>query len=374
MKTSELLQTYIYPNLNIQSLLQEIYIKEMRGSYSLICPSCGKKEAYIIKKHGSIVPYIYCNRLNKCAYSISLWDYIKNRGGISNRDTLYYLASNANIDIKDFNYSGDSHTKRKNISNIEIRLIQKPLKLYELERYFKLHLLIKDFENLPEKLQFCTIATFIYMFSLNKSSFLKDEYYKSRGIYNTKELGSLNFSDMKELEQKLLKNFDIKSLQKFNIFKNDKFKYSFSSFSVVPSFDLYSNLITAIRLRNLRQSKIKEIELSASRIANPLPFGLTRDKLLKYDVFYFTEGHIDALSLNIENFVAVEGVNSFHKKFFGLFKGKRIIFIFDQDKAGVEGAKKLAFFADKLHIENSIISWDKKHGNDINELLVRRKI
>jgi len=370
LETSELLKEHIYPNLDVKSLLQEIIIKEKMGYYTLVCPSCGKKEAYMLKRNSSIVPYITCNRLNKCAYKISLWDYIKNRGGLNNRETLLALASFANIDIENFSYKkiylkSSPRQNRFKAKKREVRYHE----LEDIDRYYKMDLLIKDFANLPEKLQFCTIVTFMYNFSLTKNQKTKTDYYANRHIFKTDDIGCLNIWDMKDLEFKLLKNFDLKSLQKFNLFRENRFKYGFSNFSVIPSFDLYSNLVTAVRFRNLRKSKIKEIEISASRIADPLPFGMTKDRLLKYNTFYFTEGHIDALSLNIENFVAVEGVNSFKKENMGYFKNKTIMIVFDQDVAGRNGAEKLCNEAKKLNIECSIVKWNKIYGKDINEIL-----
>jgi len=372
MKTSELLQTYIYPNINIEILLSEIYIKDRGNAFTFICPSCGKKEAYMIKRNNTIIPFISCNRLNKCAYNSSLWDYIKEKEHLTNKETLQYLGVHANIDIKDFSYQKSSYRFYK---KDRVKKTQKePVKEEKTHRYYKMELLIKDFSILPKDLQFSIIATFIYNFSLKQNQSFKIAYYMKRGISNVSELGSLHYKNMRVLERVLLFNFDKKILQEFGIFKNDRFKYSFSSFSVIPSFDIYSNLVTAIRLRNLNPSKIKEIEISNGRIANPLPFGVTREKLNNYDTFYFTEGHVDALSLKLENFVAVEGVHSFNKKNLTFFKNKKIFILFDQDNAGITGAKKLAASMKELNIEYKIISWDKNLGKDINELLLSKNI
>ena len=372
MRTLDLLKTYIYPNLDIEDLLPEIFIKDRGNAYTFICPSCGKKEAYMIKKSGTIIPFISCNRLNKCAYNISLWDYIKNRENFTNRETLQYLGVHANVNIADFSY----HKKSSRLQQTEKTKKQQkePFKEEKTQRYYKMELLIKDFLILPKDLQFSTIATFIYDFSLRQNQILKTNYYKKRNIQNTDELGTLNHCDIQALEKKLLANFDISILQEFGIFKQNRFKYYFSDFSVIPSFDIYSNLITAIRLRNLNPSKIKEIEISHRRIANPLPFGITKEKLLNHDTFYFTEGHIDALSLGLENFVAVEGVNSFKKENLILFKNKKIFILFDQDEAGIKGAKRLSTFMKEFSIESKIIKWDKHFGKDINELLLKNNI
>jgi len=372
MTTSNLLKTYIYPNLDIKRLLSEIFIKDRGNAYTFICPSCGKKEAYMIKKGNTIIPFIRCNRLNKCAYSSSLWDYIKNRENFTNRETLQYLGVHAGINIADFSYHKSSSKFKKRDRTKKQQ--KAPIREEKTQRYYKMELLLRDFLILPKDLQFSTVATFIYDFSLKQNQNLKRSYYKKRKIYNIDKLGSLNYYDVKALEKELLLNFNIKILEEFGIFKKSRFKYYFSNFSVIPSFDIYSNLITAIRLRNLNPSKIKELEISHGRIANPLPFGITKEKLLNYDTFYFTEGHIDALSLGLENFVAVEGVNSFKKENLILFKNKKIFILFDQDEAGIKGAQRLLTFMQELKIESKIINWDKNFGKDINELLLRNNM
>ncbi len=374
MKTMELLQTHIYPNLDIERLLFDIYIKERINSYSLFCPSCGKKEAYMIKKQNSIVPFISCNRLNNCAYNSSLWDYIKNTENLTNKETLYYLAAHADVDMEDFSYQKSSYSFKSEAKVPKQKKESEPTIVEKTESYYKMELLINKFSSLSKDLQFSTIATFIYRFSLKQNQDLKIIYYKKRGIESTKELGSLNFQDIRALERELLECFDIDALQEFGIYKNDRFKYGFSSFSVIPSFDIYSNLITAIRLRNLNPSKIKEIEVSHGRVSNPLSFGVTKEKLSKYEIFYFTEGHIDALSLGLENFVAVEGVNSFNKKNLHHFKNKKIVLLFDQDEAGLKGAERLATYIKEFGIDCRVIRWERCFGKDINELLLSNNI
>lgn len=372
MTTIDLLKTNIYPNLNIERLLPEIFLKDRGNSFAFICPSCGKKEAYMIKKQNTIVPFISCNRLNKCAYNSSLWDYIKNRENFTNKETLEYLAVHANVDLVDFSYHKTSSRFQK---KHRVKKQQKePIREEKTQRYYKMELLMRDFTALPKDLQFSTIVTFIYNFSLRHGQDIKISYYKTRGIKNIEKLGCLGYHNIRALEKELLLNFKIQILQEFGIFKNNRFKYNFSNFSVIPSFDIYSNLITAIRLRNLNLSKIKEIEISHARIANPLPFGITREKLKKYNTFYFTEGHIDALSLGLENFVAVEGVNSLNKSNLTIFKNKKIFILFDQDEAGIKGAQRLSSFMQELNIEYKIIKWNKKFGKDINELLLKNNM
>jgi len=285
---------------------------------------------------------------------------------------LEYLAVCANVDLADFSY-------HKTISRFQKKYRAKkqqkePIIIEKTQRYYKRGLLMRDFTTLPKDLQFSTIVTFIYNFSLKYSQDLKISYYEKRGINNSDVLGCLGHHNIKALEKELILNFKVEILQEFGIFKNSGFKYNFSNFSVIPSFDIYSNLITAIRLRNLYPSKIKEIEISHARIANPLPFGITREKLKKYNTFYFTEGHIDALSLGLENFVAVEGVNSFNTNNLNIFKNKKIFILFDQDNAGIKGAQRLLNIMQNLNIESKLIKWDKDFGKDINELLLKNSM
>lgn len=372
MTTYDLLENYIYPNLDITSLLSELAPIDKGSYYTLICPNCGKKEAYILKR-GKLLPIIYCNRKNKCAYKSPIWAYIKNTYNFTNKETLRFLASYSGIDLTKFsnlNHSSlkSNYTTEKKLAFIKIRkrplMIPKRIKIYSLDNN------IKNFSKLDEDLKFMAIVTYIYNFSLKTDHNKKVEFYKNRKIrYIPNDIGFLSTENIISLQKKLKENFPLQFLEKFSIFKSGKFKYNFSDFTVIPSFDIFTNLISAIRLRNIHESKIKEIEISYKRIANPLPYGITREKLKKYNTFYFTEGHIDALSLGTENFVAIEGVNSIDPYNLGIFKNKKIFLLFDMDLAGQEGARRIKRYLDKLKIENQIITWNKKFGKDINDIL-----
>ena len=360
MTTSEILNNYIYPNLDIESLLSELNPKNKTTYYSLTCPVCGKKEAYIPKKT-ILKPYIVCNRANKCAYKSSIWNYLKSSRNLSNKEILNLLAQYSGVDLSEFNYK-QTYIKPKPIITINYKR-----KLLTLPKHYKklsLKNQIKNFLDLNEKQQFQTIITYIYLFSLKTNHTLKYHYYKNRNIsYIPNDIGFINKNDFFRLHKNLKELFPIEILQKFKVLK-----YNYSSFCVIPSFDIYTNFITAIRFRNIYPSKLKEIEISNKRCLNPLSYGISRKKLQKFDSFYFTEGHIDALSLGVENFVAIEGINSFNKYNLGLFQNKTIYIAFDMDKAGENGAKKLQTTLNKLNIKNKILRWDIKYGKDINEI------
>jgi hypothetical protein len=216
--------------------------------------------------------------------------------------------------------------------------------------------------------------TYIYSFSLKTNQTPKINYYKKRKITYTKNIGFLSREDMFELTDKLANLFDYKYLTKFGIFLKGKMKFNFSSFAIVPSFDIYTNLITAIRFRNIYPGHFKELEMSYQRFLNPLPYPLTLNKLKKYDTFYFTEGHIDALSLGKINVVGIEGVGSFNPINFQYFKDKTIIIAFDKDKAGFDGSLSLAKKAKEYGVKVKFLNWNPKYGKDINELLINNNL
>ena len=368
MQTSEILENYIYPNLNIEELLSELEPKDKRTHYNIRCPQCGKKEAYIPKK-GILKPIIICNRKNKCAYISSIWNYIKERGKLSQKETLEMLANYSNTDLTLFSYQKNHYNKplKKSITiNYKRHFTQLPKGYQFIDNIQN----IKNFRCFDIYTQFKTVLTFIYHFSLKTNQQAKINYYKSRKIsYIPENIGFLSQNDIKTLENQLIELFPLSKLVEFNLFKGRNFKYNFSSYCIVPSFELSSNLVTALRFRNIYPSKLKEIEISNKRMLNPLSYGITFRHLQKYNEFYFTEGHIDALSMGIKNFVAIEGVNSFNYYHLGLFKNKKINLVFDMDKAGKEASLKFSKILTKLNISNKIITWDTKYAKDINELL-----
>ena len=368
METNELLRYEIYPKLNLLELLSELEIKQKSGYYTLRCPECGKKEAYIPNKR-ELIPVIICNRKNKCAYVSSIWNYLKFSRNLSNKEVLELLAQNANVALQNYSYKYNKQQKpqKKTVTIIYKREFTKmPAKYYIKENSTN----IKNFNKLDKYNQYKTILTYIYHFSLKTNQSQKISYYKNRAITHIPySIGFLSLQDIKQLENELLNLFPLEKLQTYNLFNKNHFKYSFSNYTVIPSFELSSNLVTSLRFRAITQSKLKEIEISNKRMLNPLPFGMTYQNLKLYDTFYITEGHIDALSLGVENFVAIEGVNSFNYYHLKLFENKTLFICFDQDKAGIDAAKKFSSNLTKLNIKNHIAKWDLLKGKDLNELL-----
>lgn len=86
--TGLLLDT-IYERLDIMTALPELEPKRTGLAYTLKCPACDKKRAFIYK--GGRV--IACNRRNECGYSSTLWDYIEKKDSLTtSQETLQALA------------------------------------------------------------------------------------------------------------------------------------------------------------------------------------------------------------------------------------------------------------------------------------------
>lgn len=87
------LMTSIYQSLDREALLAELEPRRSGQAYALKCPQCGRREAYLYHDGTQIV----CNRLNKCGYRQSLWDYVSRRDGTDAQGTLKTLARFAGV-------------------------------------------------------------------------------------------------------------------------------------------------------------------------------------------------------------------------------------------------------------------------------------
>jgi DNA primase catalytic core len=79
----------IYEQLDPTTALPELEPKRTGQAFTLKCPQCDKKRAFIYE--GGHV--ITCNRRNECGYSATLWDYVATRDNLtSSQETLQALA------------------------------------------------------------------------------------------------------------------------------------------------------------------------------------------------------------------------------------------------------------------------------------------
>lgn len=85
-----LLLDAIYEQLDIMTALPELEPKRTGLAYTLKCPLCDMKRAFIYEGGRAIT----CNRRNDCGYSSTLWDYLANKDGHTTaQETLQALAS-----------------------------------------------------------------------------------------------------------------------------------------------------------------------------------------------------------------------------------------------------------------------------------------
>ena len=106
---------------DIKELLDDIYVAidkaeavrdlapQDKGRYFLVnCPECGHREAFLYKNGVQI----QCNRVSKCGITINLWDYVQQKNGFSNQETLQELARLVSYELPDLtNYSDDRAIK-----------------------------------------------------------------------------------------------------------------------------------------------------------------------------------------------------------------------------------------------------------------------
>jgi DNA primase len=388
------------------------------GRYSSgTCPSCNKKELYI-PKHGKTMTLV-CNRKNACGYSSSAYTYLKDYRGKSSKEALEVLAESAGTSLEAINAQHEVHTdkvvfehkpiiRKTPIQKLEDKKIDyvvfddtKESKVVDNNNFLPTQ---KIYSKLDEIQKFKVFATTIYEFSKTTKQWGKEKYYKSIGISKDipvlKEkyelvhnvLGYLHFSDIEPLKEHLLKcGFTDEDLSKYGLFIGDKFFASIvEGLVVIPNFDLYTNMVTGLKFRKTKlrtwidadgveqKDKNKEPELSYKRIANPLPYLLTRDALAnKAFRFRFFEGQKDLHAMPLKPFccdIAIPGINGISEELLGLFKGRIVELWFDQDEAGQEGARKLK---EKLEMAGAIViikTWNISFGKDVNEVLNNGKI
>ncbi len=224
----------------------------------------------------------------------------------------------------------------------------------------------EDWKSFNAQQRLRVVYTWFYNRSFELgSNKAKYGYYKNRGIDTEnkwlKRIGYLAVEDFDTILKEALEIFPTDILVLVGLIKEDDseigFKLSFSyvkkgGLLLVPSFDLYSNTVTGFMLRPthpeqwMKDSHMKEIQLSNTAIIFPLPFGLTYSSIKNHNVFYGTEGHPDAVALpgNVEGeedraFFSLPGVNGLDESHLGLLRGKEVIICYDQDAAG----KKAAF-------------------------------
>jgi hypothetical protein len=392
----------IYPLIDIPFALSELSPRANNGGkhYSCECPSCGQKRAYIHYNKNN-VPQISCNRRDSCGYHENIWTYVQNRDSLDNRSTLLKLAEYANYNLITNKYTAISNERNQQIAiaaSKEVEYIEFDEEKEVVEISVSKYLSKYSSMKIEQKLKM--VYTYIYQYSLQTNQEGKFEYYGSRGIdlnnLYIKQIGFLTSIDLKKLLKTLIEIFPIEDLIEFSVIKTKTKddvevldrngqpiyvfrQYCHKAFCVIPNFDLYSNMITGLKLRNTKLAdwqpkSMKEPEMSRRDIVYPLPFAFNRDMILdKNACIFLVEGHVDGLSLSVTYskagqseinyemcntyFIASPGTNGISEEFLGLLKGKFIVLAFDQDEAGKKGAYgeiKISYGDEKTSFVNDL--------------------
>lgn len=380
----------------------------------LLCPNDHAKDVQIKIYKNNICKCHNCGEVMGGPISVALWKtcgITKNPTKEQREQACEWLS---NIFGVDKIYEG---TGSGLITEIDETLkVVKPRKAHNLEyisfdgtRPYVTIANVEDYKekypSMTEEQQFKMIATSIYRFSLTTKQWGKDKYFKSIGINKKNKLltekiamidsylGFLFITDIPELIKHLQELFPKEDLVKYGVI-HDENHYFANQFKidvkdgivVVPNFDLYTNMCTGLKFRKTKLrtrndkktneiivDSIKEPEFSYGRIANPLPYHLTRIAMLDKSIsFRFFEGQKDLHSMPSKRGVcdiAIPGINGIKEEMLGLFSGRNVELYFDQDTAGQEGAQKLKELLEKAGAKVKIKKWDISLGGDVNDVL-----
>jgi DNA primase len=425
-------------NVPLDSVFAALSVPMMRNKY--ICPYNHKKPQPVsIYEKENICKCHNCDEFKGGVIAATM--YIRQQGF---KETCEWLHNAFSIPFLNGEQNGEAKARVIKPSKQKIEYLEFNSSCEYTSIELRSH--FKDYKKMTisQKLKF--IYTYLYRYSIRGEQKAKFAFYsKERGISGKNSyiqaIGYLNQKQLKNVVERMKTLFPEEDLLEVGILKkDDKGKINFVFHYVnkggllfVPSFDLYTNMVTGFMVRPTHPSKwmkeagLKELQLSKRHIALPLPFGLTYKRLVMSTKFFFTEGHPDLASIpgntdgKITNAgVASPGTNGFTDEMLGLFRGKQIVLVYDQDHSGQkaefgynllsvgkdireefltttagtnalkdrkrelteEGVKfKTQFYKgvkQRLLLAGvkdvSILKWDKKLGGDINDLVINGNI
>lgn len=365
--------------------------KNSKGQYNIRCfghedednPKRGKKPSFFINPDTGVYHCKSCSakgNMVKIAYLIL--------GEENYPKALQLLADEANVslDSRTAQQTPREKPKPKPIEYIRFDR-EKPVANIEIDQW------LPKLDKMTEAQQFKLMLTAIYRSSLKTDQSKKLAYYGGRRITNqrTQLIGFIHKDDV-DFWKPIEEQFGLERLIKFGFYNDAKheknplaFKYQWIDVNFVPSFDLYTDLITGAMLRPTVKMKtaVKEFSLSKHSIVQPMPFAITHDILADCEEpIWFTEGSVDGLSLGASRiFAAIPGVNGISDEMLGLFEGKTIVLALDADGAGQKAIfgyeDGLGVFQDgllqrmyKAGVSKVLIAkWDPIYGKDLNDLL-----
>ncbi|PCI30886.1 MAG: hypothetical protein COB67_00080 [SAR324 cluster bacterium] len=237
-----------------------------------------------------------------------------------------------------------------------------PLKAYS---NVKVETYLDRYDDMDVAQRLKMVYTFMYRFIL-KSFSQKAKfgfYLDKRGLTYSKAMNSIAYMSVKDAEvllQEMRKHFNDLDLMAFGILYDKDHKHAgqwkFSSIDkggllFVPSFDLYSDMVTGFMVRPTHppkwmiDKKTKELQLSKTDIVKPFPFGLTNQLLTSDNPYVFmTEGHPDGfvfpdvIDINGKEFdtlrVPNPGTSGLIESKMKVLKNKTVLIAYDQDEAG----------------------------------------
>lgn len=325
-----------------------------------------------------------------CGHSGNLITIAKRILNTSNgKEALQLLADEAGVDLGD---SKTTYQKPKPLPKPEPKPIEyirfnpeKDVVSIAIEEW------VSKIEKMSEQQKYKLLLTSIYRASLKTDQSKKAGYYEGRGIKNPRiQLIGFIPKDDSSFWVPIEEAFGVEMLIHFGFYnaadsqwRPMSWKYN-EDVCFVPSFDLYTDLLTGAMLRPIVKPKsgAKEWSLNKPSLLEPVPFALNHDVLISDEPIWITEGSVDGLSLGATRaFAAIPGVNGISDEMLGLFEGKAVVIAFDQDRAGQDAA--LGYTDPNGLFHNGmrhrllkagvakvyIAKWGVENGKDLNELL-----
>lgn len=361
--------------------------------YQIICPECDKPEAYIYFNQGSRV--IQCNRQENCNFSKSLWDYIADRRGYSNKNMTRYINEMIGYKFKDFaneregsfTNANDVHKEQKVPETLEKVTTDKP---------------IRTQEEIAEEREFFRTCHQIFTNYLheqdNEQVAFSLRYLKEDRSYDDKQIISfklgffpdeekfisllVNVGYSKERGEQLIKQYFLGIL---NINKHQKGHEETKNRITFTWFDTRGNIIGFSTRKPTDNEKIKPKYINNTGLgkADHL-FNLTKEAEGKDIVI--VEGQFDALGgtyfalpqeeMRNYHFVAISGNNISERQVACLkaLNFGRVILLLDNDEAGRKGAIQTAGKLIAVGISPNIANIPKEcECKDIDELIRKYK-
>jgi len=361
--------------------------------YQIICPECGKPEAYIYFNQGSRV--IQCNRQKNCNFSQSLWEYIANKKARSSKEMTKYINELLGYEFKDFvSEQAGSFTNADNVHKEE--------KAPEILKKVTTDKPVRTQEEITEEQEFFKACHQIFTGYLqeqdNEQVVFSLRYLKEDRGYDDKQITSFKlgfFPDEEKFilllvnagypKEKAKQLIDRYFLGILNINKYQKGYEETKNRITFTWFDTNGNIIGFSTRKPTDDKKIKPKYINNTGLgkADHL-FNLTKEVEGKNIVI--VEGQFDALGgtyftlpqeeMKSYHFVAISGNNISERQVASLkaLNCGRVILLLDNDEAGRKGAIQTAEKLIAAGISPNIASIPKDcKCKDIDELIRKYK-